>query len=143
MCPDCKQAILSVATEIYYHCLACGGRFDPTHKEQYICALCNRERRRSSRHRAHLPQLYEAQNGVCAGCQSWVPYVRATVDHVHPVSRWIPGQYPYGLDDIPNLQMMCNPCNTAKSTKLGYEKSTAKPAGEVPMALGGIGRFRL
>lgn len=46
---------------------------------------------------------------VCQGCKKEFPNNELTVDHIRPLSK---GGHPRALG---NLQLMCEPCNTAKA----------------------------
>lgn len=46
---------------------------------------------------------------ICQGCKLEFPNEELTVDHIRPLSK---GGHPRALG---NLQLMCEPCNTAKS----------------------------
>ncbi|QNR51984.1 HNH endonuclease [Streptomyces phage phiRKBJ001] len=46
---------------------------------------------------------------ICQGCKEEFPNEELTVDHIRPLSK---GGHPKALG---NLQLMCEPCNTAKS----------------------------
>lgn len=46
---------------------------------------------------------------ICQGCKEEFPNEELTVDHIRPLSK---GGHPRALG---NLQLMCEPCNTAKS----------------------------
>jgi 5-methylcytosine-specific restriction endonuclease McrA len=46
---------------------------------------------------------------ICQGCKKEFPNEELTVDHIRPKSK---GGHPRGL---PNLQLMCEPCNLEKA----------------------------
>ena len=51
--------------------------------------------------------LYDKQEGFCAGCREYVNIRRMEIDHIHPKSKG-------GSDDISNLQLLCCSCNGIK-----------------------------
>ena len=54
--------------------------------------------------------LYEHQSGVCAGCETRLPYVEQfAVDHIVPRSKG-------GTDAVENLQLLCGMCNSMKGS---------------------------
>ena len=67
--------------------------------------------------RMHLPAahthkhaLFGQQEGKCNGCLLMFPYRNMTIDHIVAQSRG-------GSDHVENLQLLCNACNSTKSTR--------------------------
>ena len=58
----------------------------------------------------HKHQLYGKQEGKCAGCHYFLPFRNMTMDHIVPQSKG-------GTDAKENLQLLCNACNSTKSTR--------------------------
>ena len=63
---------------------------------------------RSPKHFKH--ELYGKQEGKCAGCHYFLPFRNMTIDHIVPQSKG-------GTDAKENLQLLCNACNSTKSTR--------------------------
>ena len=63
-------------------------------------------------YRQHLPILYKAQKGLCGLCSKKVEWGTrdCAIDHKKPVSKG-------GDNDILNLWMVCNSCNSRKRDK--------------------------
>lgn len=62
-------------------------------------------------------------NSCCAHCGDQVNLIhddpkQATIDHIVPLSRG-------GLDNIRNMQLLCNECNQAKGNQLEQEITDA------------------
>ncbi len=55
-------------------------------------------------------ELYGKQEGKCAGCHYFFPLRNMTIDHIMPQSKG-------GTDKTENLQLLCNACNSTKSTR--------------------------
>ncbi len=55
-------------------------------------------------------ELYGQQEGKCAGCHYFLPFRNMTIDHIVPKSKG-------GTDAKENLQLLCNACNSTKSTR--------------------------
>lgn len=53
--------------------------------------------------------VYDAWNGVCAGCKVWLPFSNMQKDHIVPLCRG-------GTDNKENLQPLCKSCNSSKHT---------------------------
>jgi len=60
--------------------------------------------------RTHRHRLYGEQEGVCAGCETHVPFRVMDVDRILPRSRG-------GTDAIKTLQLLCSGCNRSKGAK--------------------------
>ena len=60
--------------------------------------------------RIHKHELYGQQEGKCAGCHYFLPFRNMTIDHIVPQSKG-------GTDEKENLQLLCNACNSTKSTR--------------------------
>ena len=58
----------------------------------------------------HKHKLYGQQEGKCAGCNYFLPFRNMTIDHIVPQSKG-------GTDEKENLQLLCNACNSTKSTR--------------------------
>ena len=58
----------------------------------------------------HKHELYGKQEGKCAGCHYFLPFRNMTIDHIVPQARG-------GTDAKENLQLLCNACNSTKSTR--------------------------
>ena len=58
----------------------------------------------------HKHELYGQQEGKCAGCHYFLPFRNMTIDHIVPQSKG-------GTDAKENLQLLCNACNSTKSTR--------------------------
>ena len=58
----------------------------------------------------HKHELYGQQEGRCAGCRYFLPFRNMTMDHIVPQSKG-------GTDAKENLQLLCNACNSTKSTR--------------------------
>ena len=58
----------------------------------------------------HKHQLYGEQEGKCAGCHYFLPFRNLTIDPIVPQSKG-------GTDAKENLQLLCNACNSTKSTR--------------------------
>jgi 5-methylcytosine-specific restriction endonuclease McrA len=61
--------------------------------------------------RISLQEIYQRDNGICAGCGFPVDYSQATRDHRIPKSRG-------GSNKLKNLQLMCRSCNQFKADTL-------------------------
>ena len=53
-------------------------------------------------------QLYESQRTTCVGCLEIFPLRNLTIDHIVPCSQG-------GLNNIENLQLLCQACNSTKN----------------------------
>ena len=53
--------------------------------------------------------LYGVQRGVCPGCKLPLPWTVFTFDHIKPQEHG-------GSDEMENLQLLCNRCNSTKGT---------------------------
>ena len=62
----------------------------------------------------HKHELYGKQEGKCAGCHYFLPFRNMTIDHIVPQSKG-------GTDAKANLQLLCNACNSTKSTRTQSE----------------------
>ena len=62
--------------------------------------------------KAHIykHELYGQQEGKCAGCFYFLPFRNMTIDHIMPRAKG-------GTDAKENLQLLCNACNSTKSTR--------------------------
>lgn len=60
-------------------------------------------------YRVHKNHLYGIQEGYCNGCKRHFEIRNLTVDHILPQSKG-------GTDHLPNLQLLCGACNSAKGT---------------------------
>ena len=60
-------------------------------------------------YRTHKHTLYGQQEGLCNGCRTHFPFQNMTVDHIVARSQG-------GSHHIENLQLLCNYCNSVKST---------------------------
>ena len=58
----------------------------------------------------HKHELYGKQEGKCIGCNHYFPFRNMTMDHIVPQSKG-------GTDAKANLQLLCNACNSTKSTR--------------------------
>ena len=58
----------------------------------------------------HKHTLFGQQEGKCNGCLLMFPFRNMTIDHIVAQSRG-------GTDHIENLQLLCNACNSTKSTR--------------------------
>ncbi len=58
----------------------------------------------------HKHALYGEQEGKCAGCYYFLPFRNMTIDHIVPKAKG-------GTDAKENLQLLCNACNSTKSTR--------------------------
>ena len=58
----------------------------------------------------HKHALFGQQEGKCNGCLLMFPFRNMTIDHITPQSRG-------GSDHVENLQLLCNACNSTKSTR--------------------------
>lgn len=56
------------------------------------------------------PTLYKKQGGNCAGCKTHYQKKDLVVDHIKPRSK-------NGSDNISNLQLLCNNCNSLKGDR--------------------------
>ena len=54
--------------------------------------------------------LYQRQNGSCGGCGDHMRQRNLTVDHIVPRSKG-------GSDDMENLQLLCQACNSMKGDR--------------------------
>ena len=54
--------------------------------------------------------LYFEQKQRCKGCRKVFKFRDMTIDHIHPRSRG-------GTDDLENLQLLCQPCNSSKGSQ--------------------------
>ena len=64
---------------------------------------------RLPRYQTHKPELFGRQQGKCNGCQDFFRFRNLTVDHIRP-------QIDGGTDQIENLQLLCQTCNSTKGT---------------------------
>ena len=62
----------------------------------------------------HKHELYGRQEGRCNGCRYSMPFQNLTIDHIVPQSKG-------GTDDITNLQLLCNHCNSVKGNRTHQE----------------------
>ena len=60
-------------------------------------------------YRVHKNHLYGIQEGYCNGCKRHFEIRNLTVDHILP-------QIKGGTDHIVNLQLLCQACNSTKSS---------------------------
>lgn len=60
-------------------------------------------------YKTHKHTLFGRQEGICNGCRIAFPFQNFTVDHVVPQSKG-------GTHHIDNLQLLCNACNSKKSS---------------------------
>lgn len=60
-------------------------------------------------YRTHKHFLYGKQEGHCIGCLTLFPFRNMTIDHIIPRSRG-------GTDQLDNLQLLCNACNSLKGS---------------------------
>ena len=58
----------------------------------------------------HKHALFGQQEGKCNGCLLMFPFRNMTIDHIVAQSLG-------GTDHIENLQLLCNACNSTKSTR--------------------------
>ena len=58
----------------------------------------------------HQRALFGEQEGKCNGCLLMFPFRNMTIDHIVAQSLG-------GTDHIENLQLLCNACNSTKSTR--------------------------
>ena len=58
----------------------------------------------------HKHALFGQQEGKCNGCLLMFLFRNRTIDHIVAQSRG-------GTDHIENLQLLCNVCNSTKSTR--------------------------
>lgn len=58
-------------------------------------------------YQTHKPELFGKQQGKCNACQHPFHYRNLTVDHIVPKSK-------AGGDNIENLQLLCQACNSTK-----------------------------
>ena len=61
-------------------------------------------------YRTHKQRLFGMQRGICNGCHHPKLFEDLVVDHIQPKSR-------SGQDNIENLQLLCNNCNSSKGKK--------------------------
>lgn len=54
--------------------------------------------------------LYQQQNGSCRGCGDYMRQRNLTIDHIVPRSKG-------GSDDMENLQLLCQACNSMKGNR--------------------------
>lgn len=54
--------------------------------------------------------LYQRQNGSCGGCGDHMRQRNLTIDHIVPRSKG-------GSDDMENLQLLCQACNSTKGNR--------------------------
>ena len=64
--------------------------------------------------------IYLRDNGICAYCESPVERNKATLDHIHPVSKG-------GKSTWENCVTACGPCNSNKSDSVKGWKPKFKP----------------
>ena len=62
----------------------------------------------------HNHELYGKQEGKCAGRHYFLPFRNLTMDHIVPQAK-------RGTDAKANLQLLCNACNSTKSTRTQSE----------------------
>ena len=63
---------------------------------------------RSVRYRVHKPHLFGQQEGKCNGCGRRFCFEQIEVDHIVAQSKG-------GGHELPNLQLLCQPCNNLKA----------------------------
>jgi 5-methylcytosine-specific restriction endonuclease McrA len=89
-------------------------------RDDYLAAARNRRASKVPAPGTHtaedIPRLYEAQAGKCAACH--VPLSKTgkdkySIDHIVPLKPRAGGAR--GTNDASNLQLLCRPCNRAKS----------------------------
>ena len=61
------------------------------------------------RYQDRRSELYQHQNGVCAGCGEALPERLLAVDHIKPRAKG-------GTDELANLQLLCSYCNSVKGS---------------------------
>lgn len=83
-------------------------------------------------------EIFLLQQGVCKTCPTKLHLKRWVLDHITPLEEG-------GADDASNLQAICEPCSTVKTSaeateRAGYRKTRDKHAGisksKTPMPLG-------
>ena len=89
-------------------------------REDYLAAARNRRASKVPAPGTHTAEdvlrLYEAQGGKCAACHASLMKTgkdKYSVDHVTPLKPRPGGAR--GTNDASNLQLLCRPCNRAKS----------------------------
>ena len=65
---------------------------------------------RLSKAHTYKHEIYGQQEGKCIGCNYYFPFRNMTIDHIIPQSKG-------GTDHKENLQLLCNACNSTKSTR--------------------------
>jgi 5-methylcytosine-specific restriction endonuclease McrA len=56
----------------------------------------------------------QSTNGICPICQNNVGISNLTLDHIHPISKSVPGQI-YTINDV---QPLCRQCNSRKNNSI-------------------------
>ena len=65
-------------------------------------------RQKNAGYKMHQNYLFGQQEGMCNGCRRRFCYEKMTVDHIVPRSK-------DGGNELPNLQLLCQPCNNLKA----------------------------
>ena len=72
-------------------------------------ALAKERKTKAYKTKENFNELYGRQRGVCPGCNLPLPWTVFTFDHKKPQNEG-------GGDELENLQLLCNRCNSTKGT---------------------------
>lgn len=66
----------------------------------------------------HLESIRIAQNNICPSCVKSYDVVLASIDHIIPLATAKTTEQILRLFNLPNLSLLCQPCNSSKGSNL-------------------------